>query len=145
MSAPHLVALLVGALVLGAVLGVGAVWARRMQILRRRVGSFRCRVGAGPSGPWRPGLAQYSTDALAWWPRHSLGGSVRWARTDLVVLGRAPTRLRSAAGVPLLVLSCSVTPGVEAIPDLYLLMDTAASAGLTSWLEAASPNRNPVI
>jgi hypothetical protein len=143
--APHLVLLLLGAVVLGAALGVGGVWARRMQILRRRAGSFRCGVGPGPSGPWRPGLAQYSAERLSWWPRHSLGGAVRWERQDLVVLGRTPTALHNATGVPMLVLSCGVTHGVEAIPELYLLVDAAASAGLTSWLEAASRNRNIVI
>lgn len=145
MTAPHLVVLLLGAVALGVVLGVGAVWARRMQVLSRRAGSFRCGIGVGPAGPWRPGLAQYSTDRLSWWPRRSLGGAVRWARQDLVVIGRTPTRLHSPAGVPLLVLSCGVGGGVETIPELYLLVDTSASAGITSWLEAVSRNRNVVI
>ena len=123
MTAPHLVLLLIGAVALGAVLGVGAVWARRMQVLSRRAGSFRCAIGAGPSGPWRPGLAQYSTERLSWWPRRSLGGAVRWERQDLVVIGRAPTRLHSPAGVPLLMLTCGGGHAVEAIPELYLLVD----------------------
>jgi hypothetical protein len=70
---------------------------------------------------------------------------VRWERQDLVVIGRTPTRLHSPAGVPMLVLSCGVRHGVEAIPELYLLVDTAASAGITSWLESAARNGNVVI
>ncbi|MBU4336493.1 MAG: DUF2550 domain-containing protein [Actinobacteria bacterium] len=145
MATHHLVALLLGALAIGVAVGVGAVWVGRLHILRRRQGSFRCQVAAAPDGPWRPGLAQYSADALSWWPRLSLGGAERWRRTDLMVLERRPTRLKDSTGQPLLAIACGVTRGAEAVPELYLMLDPASSAGLTSWLEAASRDQGVVI
>ncbi|MBU4213359.1 MAG: DUF2550 domain-containing protein [Actinobacteria bacterium] len=145
MATPHLVALLLSALAIGVVVGVGAVWVGRLRILRRRQGSFRCQVSETADGPWRPGLAQYSAEELSWWPRLSLGGARRWRRTDLMVLERHPTRLRDGAGQPLLSIACGVTRGAEAVPELYLMLDSASSAGLTSWLESASRDQGVVI
>lgn len=145
MTTPHLLALLLSALAIGVVLGVGAVWVRRLQVLGRRKGAFRCQVAASPEGPWRAGLAQYSAEDLSWWPRFSLGGAQRWRRADLVVIERRPSRLQDATGHPLLVVGCGVTRGVEAVPELYLLVDRSSSAGLTSWLEAAATYRGFVI
>ncbi|MCL2454024.1 MAG: DUF2550 domain-containing protein [Micrococcales bacterium] len=136
MAGTRLVVLLLAAVALGAVLAVGVVWLRRMSLLGHRPGTFRCWVGASTAGPWRPGLAEYSEDRLSWWPRFSLGGAERWQRSCLEVASRVQSSSLGAGGEPMLVLSCSMTRPDEAPENLYLLVEDAASAGLTSWLEA---------
>jgi len=145
MAPPHLALLLLIAVVLGAALGIGAVWLRRMSVLGHRPGTFRCRVGSSVDGPWRSGLAQYSADRLSWWPRFSLGGAEHWERDCLTVLSRGDALVMDAAGNPLLVLTCRVTRTGGDRHDLFLLLGAAASAGLTSWLEATPPARHRVI
>ena len=131
----HLVLLLLAAVGLGAFLAVGAVWLYRISLIGHRMGNFRCWTGVGPDGPWRSGMAQYSAGRLSWWPRYSLGGAEHWSRESLEIVTRAEAGPLSPGIGRMLVVGCRVCePDRE--PDLFLLVDAAASAGLTSWLEA---------
>lgn len=137
----HLALLLLAAVALGALGAVVGIWVHRMSLLGHRPGTFRCWVGRGSEGPWRVGLAQYEAGRLSWWPRFSLGGAKHWPRESLGVVSRAEADPFGPGDGPMLVLSCQTEPCPH--PDLYLLLDAAAAAGVTSWLEArpGPPNR----
>ena len=131
----HLALLLLSAAALGAIVAVGGIWLYRISLIGHRVGNFRCWLGAGPNGPWRSGMAQYSAGRLSWWPRYSLGGAEHWQRESLEIVNRTEAGPLTPGGGRRFVLSCqSCTQSEE--PDLFLLVDASASAGLTSWLEA---------
>lgn len=140
----HLALLLLAAAALGAVLALIGVWVRRMSWLGHRPGTFRCWVGRGSEGPWRPGVAQYETDRLSWWPRFSLGGALHWPRESLGVLSRVEAAPLGPGHGRMLVLGCQTVEPCQH-PDLYLLLDDAAAAGVTSWLEARPSHQNRVI
>lgn len=128
---------------LGAAIALSGVWIGRVSVLTHRPGTFRARVGATPTGPWKPGLAQYSTDQLTWWRWFSLGGAQHWERTTLTLAERVPsTSVFDAHGAPYLAVTCTVAGQYE---RLYLLLDSSAYAGFASWLEATSRPRNSVI
>ena len=129
--AGHVVALLSVVVVL--LFAVVAVWFSRVHTLNRRVGSFHCRLGRTPQGPWSSGVAQYGTDRLYWWRYRSLAArpNARWQRVGLVVLARTEWHAGQV------IVTCR--PGSQTEP-VYLLMSAEAYAGLTSWIEA-TPSR----
>ena len=140
----RLALLLIAAAALGALAALAGVWVHRMSLLGHRPGTFRCWVGRGSDGPWRSGLAQYEADRLSWWPRFSLGGPKRWPRESLGVVSRAEADPLAPGRGPMLVLTCQTVEPCPR-PDLYLLLDTAAAAGVTSWLEARPGRPHQVI
>jgi hypothetical protein len=136
----HLATWLVLGVVLGVVIAVGVIWLQRMSLLWHRSGTFTCRIGATPVGPWRPGLAQYSADKLSWWPRYSLGGGEHWSRTSLTVVSRSEL----PPGGPTVVLTCCVD-GDGGPQTLFLALGVEVSAGFTSWIEATPRRPDGVI
>ncbi len=140
----HLALLLFAAATLGALATLAGFWVHRMSLLGHRPGTFRCWVGRDSEGPWRPGLAQYEADQLSWWPRFSLGGAKHWPRESLGVVSRAEAGPLVPGRGPMLVLGCQ-TVELCPRPDLYLLLDPAAAAGVTSWLEARPGRPHRVI
>ncbi len=136
--------LLLAAATLGALAALVGVWVHRMSLLGHRPGTFRCWVGRSAEGPWRPGIAQYETGRLSWWPRFSLGGAQHWPRESLGVVSRDEADVLVPSRGPMLVLGCQTVEPCSR-PDLYLLLDAAAAAGVTSWLEARPGRPHQVI
>jgi len=140
----HLALLLLAAAALGALGAVGGIWVHRMSLLGHRPGTFRCWVGRSADGPWHSGLAQYEAERLSWWPRFSLGGAKHWPRGALGVVSRTQADPLGSGSARMLVLGCQ-TAYLCPHPDLYLLLDAAAAAGVISWLEACPWSPNQVI
>lgn len=138
-------ALATGAIVaLVAVAGLVAVaYVSRVRTLTGRVGSFVCVVRAGGIGPaWVTGIAVYGVGRLSWYRALSLSPRPArvWARGDLLVLGRDDA---TGAGEDRVVLHCRHVG--EVVEDFDIGLSVEASAGLTSWIEAAPPRaRRPV-
>lgn len=137
-STPALV--LAGVLVVLVLVAALAWWRERS--LQRQVGAFRCSVGDAPTGPWRRGVARFGSESLYWWRVHSLGSAVPWPREGFAIEQRTPTDLVATSGEPLVALTCRV--GAER-RTVHLLLSSAASAGLTSWIEATPSRTRSVI
>ncbi len=139
---------IVALLVVGvAVLAVGGLWWSRTHTLARRVGSFGCLLQQAAGGPTSRGVAQYGTSRLYWWRHWSLAPrpAVRWERSGLTVLDRAPhpadehwfvVRCRAAA---------ADTGSRRDTVEFTLEMSREAYAGLTSWIEATPSRVDSVI
>ncbi|MCL2424458.1 MAG: DUF2550 domain-containing protein [Micrococcales bacterium] len=140
----HPALLLLAAAALGALVVVAGIWLHRMALLGPPPGTFRCWVGRSDQGPWRRGLARYEAERLSWWPRFSLGKTMHWSRGSLGVVSRTQTDPLGWGSDRVYVLGCQ-TAGACAHPDVYLLVDAAAAAGVTSWLEARPGPPNQVI
>ena len=142
---PLLALLLLVAAALGALATLAGFWIYRVSVVGHRLGTFRCWVGNSPEGPWRSGIALYETDRLTWWPRFFLGGVKRWPRESLGVVSRSEVGDLLPGRGPMLVLRCQTVEACRPCPDLYLLLDTAAADGVTSWLEARPGRPHRVI
>lgn len=118
-----------GILALGFVLS-------RIRTLGHRVGSFECALRRRGRTAWSAGIAIYGADRLDWYrvlsfsprPEHT------WRRAALRVLDRA-SRLTAGRRTAVMELRCR-----HLDEEFTLAMSEQASAGLTSWLEAAPPS-----
>jgi hypothetical protein len=126
-------------LLLGACLALAAALVAlivRVRSLGRRLGAFECAYRRADQQAWASGIAWYGEDRLEWYrvlsftprPEHA------WARSRLEVLGRTP-RLTAGRRTSVVELRCRTPDG-----EFSLAMSERASAGLTSWLEAAPPS-----
>lgn len=122
-------------------LAAGLAWWRE-HTLQRQVGSFRCSVGATPDGPWRRGVARFGSDNLYWWGAHSLASAVLWPREGFVIEHRSPVHGPSSFGAAVIILTCRIGPQRSTV---HLALSPAASAGLTSWIEATPGRQRTVI
>jgi len=129
-------------------LGLGCLlvpYASRQRALDRRVGSFACRVQRDGQAPaaWTAGVAQYGVGRLVWYRDLSLSPRPvhTWKRSDLELLERDRRGLMTGSDGELVRLRCRCQ-GIA----FNLTVSSAASAGLTSWIEAgpASTYRHSV-
>lgn len=122
----ELTLLIVGTAAIAAVIALRGAGSRRTQALRRRWGAFTCDVVV--AGAASPGIAQFGSETLQWWRRHSLASrpSRSWSRSELTMIERSPLGLGEDVTVRML------HDGVV----VELVMSSSAYAGLTSWLEA---------
>jgi len=106
----------------------------RIRGLNRVVGSFDCAWRAAESQEWASGVAVYGVDRIDWYRVVSLrpGPAARWRRSELVVDPSRRVLPGSAWGA--VEVRCHVRGDT-----FYLALETAALAGLTSWLESMPP------
>lgn len=109
----------------------------RVRSISSRVGSFECALQQDGQAGWASGIASFGTDRLDWYRVVSASPrpEASWSREGLEVLGRS-VRLIGGRSTSVVEVRCGV--GATA---WTLAMSRSATAGLTSWLEAAPPGQ----
>lgn len=134
--------LLVGGFLLLVCALLLVMYASRRRALERRVGSFACRVQlAGEARVARTmGVAQYGVGRLVWYRALSLSPrpAHTWKRSELALLERTQLDPVGGSAVGLMRLRCRCQGD-----EFDLTVSRAASAGLTSWLEAGPAGSYP--